>query len=52
MTKVKLSNGNETNSDILPWDIFKSGSISFLYQNVLKYFNDFQTRNFSVSWLK
>ena len=30
MTKVKPSNGNETKSDILPWDIFKSDNISLL----------------------
>ena len=29
MTKVNLNNGNETKSDILPWDIFKYDSISF-----------------------
>ena len=29
MTKVKPSNENETKSDILPWDIFKSDTISF-----------------------
>ena len=28
MTKVNLNNGNETKSDIFPWDIFKCGSIS------------------------
>ena len=30
MTKVNTSNGNETKSDIFPWDIFKSYAISFL----------------------
>ena len=34
------------------WDIFKSDSISFFYQKILKYFNDFQNRNFSVLCLK
>ena len=29
MTKVNLNNGNETKSDILPWEIFKSDIISF-----------------------
>ena len=29
MTKVNLNNGNETKSDIFPWDIFKSDTISF-----------------------
>ena len=29
MTKVNLNNGNETKSDIFPWDIFKSDIISF-----------------------
>ena len=41
MTKVNPNNGNETKSDIFPWDIFKSDTISF-------YFNDFQNQNFSV----
>ena len=74
MTKVSLNNGNDTKSDIFPWDIFKSDSISFFsskyiklkqrnkikhffkghiqiwhhiffYQNILKYFNDFQNQN-------
>ena len=29
VTNVNLNNGNETKSDIFPWDIFKSDSISF-----------------------
>ena len=29
MTKVNLNNGNETISDISPWDIINSDSISF-----------------------
>ena len=29
MTKVNLNNGNETKSDIFPWGIFKSDSVSF-----------------------
>ena len=29
MTKVNPNNGNETKSDIFPWDILKSGTISF-----------------------
>ena len=39
MTKVKLNKGNETKSDIFPWQIFKSDGTSFL-SNILKYFND------------
>ena len=38
MTKVSLNNGKETKSDIFPWDIFKSDSISSLS----KYINVFQ----------
>ena len=38
MTKVDLNNGNE--SDIFPWDIFKS-DIIFIDRKILKYFNDF-----------
>ena len=44
MTKVNLSNENNTKSNIFPWDIFKSDSISFFYQNILKNYNDFQNR--------
>ena len=47
MTKVKPNNGRETKSDIFLWDIFKSDKISF-YPKILKYFNGFQNRNFSV----
>ena len=50
MTQVNSNNENETESDIFPWDIFKSDT--FFYQNILKYFNDFQNQNFSVLWLK
>ena len=52
MTKVNLNNGNETISDIFPWDIIKSDSISFFYQNILKYFSDFQNRYFSIFMTK
>ena len=49
MTKVSPNNGHETKSDILPWDIFKFDSNHiFLYQRLLKYFNDFQNQNLSV----
>ena len=47
MTKVNPNNGNETKSDIFPWDIFKSDIIPFL-SKILNYFNDFQNRNSSV----
>ena len=30
MTEVNVNNGNETKSDIFPWDIFKSDIIYFL----------------------
>ena len=42
MTKVNPNNANEAKSDIFPWNIFKSDTISFFYQKILKYFNDFQ----------
>ena len=48
MTKVNRINGDETKSDIFPWGIFKSDTISFFYQKMLKYFNDFKNQNFSV----
>ena len=34
MTKVSLNNENETKSDIFPWNIFKSDTISFLAKNI------------------
>ena len=37
MTKVNLSNGNETKPDIFPGDISKSASISFSYQNIFQW---------------
>ena len=40
MTKVNPNNGNKTNSDIFPMDIFKS-DIIFIGRKILKYFNDF-----------
>ena len=33
------NNGNETKSDIFPWDIFKS-DIIFIGRKILKYLND------------
>ena len=33
MTKVKPNNGNETKSDIFPWNIFKPDTISFFIEN-------------------
>ena len=33
MTKVNPNKGNETKSDILPWDIFKPDTISFFIKN-------------------
>ena len=32
MTKVNPNNGNETKSDIFPWDMFKSDAVSFFHQ--------------------
>ena len=34
MTKVNPDNGNETKSDIFPWDILKSDTISFSAKNI------------------
>ena len=48
MTEVNLNNGNETKSDIFPWDFVKSDTISFFYEKIWKYFNDFEIWNFSV----
>ena len=33
MTKVNPNNGNETKSDIFPWDMFTSDTISFFVKN-------------------
>ena len=49
MTKVNPN--NETKSDIFPWEIFKSDTISFLSKHI-KSFNGFQNENFSVLYLK
>ena len=46
MTKVNPNNRNETKSDIFPQNIFKSDTITFFYQKLLKYFNVFQNGNF------
>ena len=48
ITKVNPNNAIETKSDIFPWDILKSDTISLFYQKILKYFNGFQNRNFSI----
>ena len=34
MTNVNPNNGNGAKSDIFPWDIFKSDTISFLLNNI------------------
>ena len=34
MTKVNPRNGKETKSDIFPWDIFNSDTISFFIKNI------------------
>ena len=51
MTKVNPNNGNETKSDIFPRDIFKS-DIIFIGHKILKYFNDFNNWQFSISFQK
>ena len=38
MTKVNLNNGSKTESDIFPWEIFKSDIISFFLSKYLKVF--------------
>ena len=35
MTTVNPNDGNETRSDIIPWDIFKSGAIAYLIKKTL-----------------
>ena len=34
MTKINPNNGSETKTDIFPWDIFKSDTISFVPKNI------------------
>ena len=36
MFNVNPKNGNDTKSDIFPWDIFKSDTIAFLLNNINK----------------
>ena len=43
MTKVNPKNGNETKSDIFPWDIFKSDTIPF-YQKILSILMTFKIK--------
>ena len=55
--KIEISqfypnNGIETKSDIFPWDIFKSGVISFFIKKTFKKINGFQNQNLSGLWLK
>ena len=46
MSNMNPNNGNETNSDIFPWHIFKSDTTIFIRK--IKSFNDFKNQNFSV----
>ena len=49
MNKVNLINGNETKSDIYPWNISKSHAIFFIKKvEVFQWLNGFQNRNFPV----
>ena len=47
MTKVNPNNGKETKSDIFPWDIFKSDTISFLSKNTEVFQNLLKSKFFS-----
>ena len=40
MITMNPNNGNETNSDIFRWDIFKFDTISFFNRKILTYFNE------------
>ena len=48
MTAVSTDDGNETKSDIFPWDIFLK-SICF-GRKILKYFNDFFNWHLKIKW--
>ena len=48
MTKVNLKNGNETKSDFFLWTYLNLAPYLFYHNILLKYFNDFRNRNFSV----
>ena len=51
MTKVNPNNGNETKSDIFRRTY--SNLASFIIgRNIIKYFNDFYSRHFSISLQK
>ena len=41
MTKVNQNNGNDTKSDIFPWNIFKSDVIYFFIEKQIKVFHWF-----------
>ena len=47
MTKKNLNNGNKAKSDIFH-GTYSNLTAYLFYQDILKYFNDFQNRNFSI----
>ena len=46
MTKVNLKNSNEVKSDIFPWSIFKSDTISFFNWEEIKVFQSISKSKF------
>ena len=52
LTKAISNTRNQIKTDIFPWNILKSDTISYFDLRALNYFNDFQSWNFLVLWLK
>ena len=52
MTKVNQNDGNETKSDIFPWNILRSDAIFFFIKKILKHFNDSQNLKFLIFMTK
>ena len=50
MTEVNLNSGNETKSDIFPFDIFRFDTISFLIKIYLRISMTFEIGIFSKQW--
>ena len=46
MAEVNLNNGNETKSDILPWDIFETDVTYLLLKNI----RVFQSMTFKITF--
>ena len=52
MTKVNQNDGNETKSDIFPWNILRPETIFFFIKKILKHFNESQNLKFLSFMIK